>query len=73
MRYVASKDQKEFMKDLKRVYQADTKDQAETALLELAEKWEKKYPVVIKSWNNNRSGGPVGETLDLLPIYCPYP
>lgn len=53
MRYVASKDQKEFMKDLKRVYQADTKDLAETALLELAEKWEKKYPVVIQSWNNN--------------------
>lgn len=53
MRYVASKDQKEFMKDLKRVYQAETKDLAETALLELAEKWEKKYPVVIQSWNNN--------------------
>jgi putative transposase len=53
LRYVASKDQKEFMKDLKRVYQADTKDLAETALLELAEKWEKKYPVVIQSWNNN--------------------
>lgn len=28
MRYVASKDQKEFMKDLKLVYKADTKDQA---------------------------------------------
>jgi putative transposase len=53
MRYVASKDQKEFMKDLKTVYQSETKDLAETALLELAEKWEKKYPVVIQSWNNN--------------------
>ena len=41
------------MKDLKLVYQADTKDQAETALLDLEEKWGKKYPVVIRSWNDN--------------------
>lgn len=53
LKYVASKEQKVFMKDLKLVYQADTKDQAETALLELEEKWGKKYPVVIRSWNNN--------------------
>ena len=53
LKYVASKDQKDFMKDLKLVYQADTKDLAEMALLDLAEKWEKKYPVVLKSWNNN--------------------
>lgn len=53
LKYVASKDQKEFMKDLKLVYQADTKDQAETALLNLEEKWGKKYPVVIRSWNDN--------------------
>jgi transposase-like protein len=50
---VASKEQKVFMKDLKLVYQADTKGQAETALLELEEKWGKKYPVVIRSWNDN--------------------
>lgn len=53
LKYVASKEQKVFMKDLKLVYQADTKDQAETALLELEEKWGKKYPVVIRSWNDN--------------------
>lgn len=41
------------MKDLKPVYQADTRDAAEMALLELADKWEKKYPVVIQSWQNN--------------------
>lgn len=50
---MASKEQKTFMKDLKLVYQADTKDKAETALLELEEKWGKKYPVVIRSWNDN--------------------
>lgn len=53
LKYVASKDQKVFMKDLKLVYQADTKDQAENALLDMEEKWGKKYPVVIRSWNDN--------------------
>ncbi len=53
MKYVASKDQKDFMKDLKLVYRADTKDQAESALLGLEEKWGKKYPIVIRSWNDN--------------------
>ena len=53
LKYVASKDQKAFMKDLKRIYKADTKDQGETALLELEEKWGEKYPIVIRSWNNN--------------------
>ena len=36
LKYVASKDQKEFMKDLKRVYKADNKELAELALDELA-------------------------------------
>lgn len=53
LRYVASKDSKVFMKDLKLVYQADTKGQAETALLDLEEKWGDKYPVVLRSWNDN--------------------
>ena len=41
------------MTDLKLVYQANSKDFAEEKLLELEEKWGKKYPLVIKSWNNN--------------------
>ena len=53
LKYVASKDQKEFMRDLKPVYQALTKEQAEDNLLKLGEKWQKKYPVVIDSWNRN--------------------
>jgi putative transposase len=53
LKYVASKDQKVFMKDLKKVYKATNKDQAETELLSLEEKWGKKYPIVIKSWNTN--------------------
>jgi len=53
LKYVASKDQKIFMKDLKMVYQAANKSQAEDGLIKLEEIWGKKYPVVIKSWNNN--------------------
>jgi putative transposase len=53
LKYVASKDQKVFMQDLKTVYQASTKDKAELELDKLNDKWGGKYPVVIKSWQNN--------------------
>ena len=52
MKYVASKNQKAFMVDLKTVYKAATKNAAETALNELDAKWGKQYPVVINSWRN---------------------
>ncbi len=48
IRYVASKDQKEFAKDLKLIYQAPTKELAEEELLKLEEKWGKRYPLVIQ-------------------------
>ena len=53
LKYVASKDQKTFIKDLKCVYQAASKTQAELELEKLDEIWGKKYPVVIKSWQTN--------------------
>jgi putative transposase len=53
LKYVVSKDQKSFMLDLKLVYKATSKDLAEHRLLELGEKWGKKYPAVIKSWQAN--------------------
>lgn len=53
LKYVVSKDQKPFMVDLKLVYKASSKDLAEHRLLELDEKWGKKYPAVIKSWQAN--------------------
>ena len=53
IKHVASKNQKSFMKDLKTVYQAETKDLAEYNLLQLDEKWGKQYPMVIKSWQTN--------------------
>jgi putative transposase len=53
LRYVGSNHQKEFMRDLKLVYQAPSLDVAEQKLLELDEKWGKKYPVVLKSWHHH--------------------
>ncbi|NJN28529.1 MAG: IS256 family transposase [Cyclobacteriaceae bacterium] len=53
LKYVASKDQKAFIKDLKCVYQAATKTKAELELSKLDEVWGKKYPVVLKSWQSN--------------------
>jgi transposase-like protein len=55
LKYVASKDQKPFMADLKPVYQAIDKDEAEQQLQELENKWGKKYPIVIESWHRNWS------------------
>jgi putative transposase len=52
LRYVASKNQKEFMKDLKLVYQAISKEATEEQLDRLEEKWGSKYPIVIQSWRN---------------------
>jgi transposase-like protein len=41
------------MADLKPVYQAVNKSEAEEKLEALSEKWNKKYPVVIDSWKRN--------------------
>jgi len=53
LKYVASKDQKTFVKDLKKVYRAGSKSAAEGQLDELDKKWGEKYPIVILSWRNN--------------------
>ena len=53
VKYVASRNQKEFMRDLKLVYQAVNKDAAEKALDDLEIKWGEDYPIVIKSWRDN--------------------
>ena len=53
IKYVGSKHQKEFLKDLKRVYGAVSKEAAETELDNLEAKWGEQYPIVIKSWRDN--------------------
>ena len=55
VKYVASKDQKAFMADLKPVYRAGSESEALDEMAGLKEKWNKKYPMVIASWENNWS------------------
>lgn len=64
MKYVASKNHKAFIADLKRVYKAQTKEAAESALDALEAKWEKQYPIVIKSWRSK---------WDNLSVFFKYP
>ena len=52
-RYVVWKDKKEFSKDMKEIYNAPTKNAAEAALNDFAQKWESKYYYAIKSWREN--------------------
>jgi putative transposase len=53
LRYIAEKDKKAFMVDLKPVYQAVNKEEGFEKLAKLDEVWGKKYPVPIQSWYNN--------------------
>jgi putative transposase len=53
IKYIASKDSKTFMKDLKCVYQAVNEEEALNALDVLESTWGHKYLIVIQSWRNN--------------------
>ena len=53
LKYIASKDQKLFMQQLRQVYTAPTEESALMALEELDETWGKKYSLAIKTWKNN--------------------
>jgi putative transposase len=64
LKYVSSKNRKEFMKDLKSVYKAVSKKAAELELDRLEKKWGKRYPIVINSWRNKWEN---------LSVYFKYP
>lgn len=64
LKYVSYKDQKLLMADLKKVYQALTLEEAEYNFEEFREKWGKKYPLVIRSWETH---------WDELTTYFRYP
>jgi len=51
--YIAWKDRKAFVADLRAIYQAPTREAAETRLLEVAEKWSATYPMAVRSWESN--------------------
>lgn len=53
IKYVASKDVKEVITDVKLIYKAVSKEVAEGHLDALEKKWGAKYPIIIKSWRTN--------------------
>jgi transposase-like protein len=52
VKYVPYKDRKEVTADLKEIYLAPSADAAESALERFAEKWDKKYPAISRSWRS---------------------
>ena len=63
-KFISYKDRKEFVKDLKLVYKADTEEMAVVALDALEDKWGAKYPAFVTSWRNN---------WPQLSVYFKYP
>jgi transposase-like protein len=53
LKYIPWKNQREFIRDLKAVYKANTKETAEHNLDKLEDKWGKQYPIVFRSWRSN--------------------
>lgn len=53
LKYVNYKLRKEVAKDLKTIYSAATADEAEFQLEMFAEKWDKQYPAISKSWRTH--------------------
>ncbi len=50
LRYVSHGDSKHVVRDLKKIYQAATVAEAETALDEFSQAWDAKYPTIAKMW-----------------------
>jgi putative transposase len=53
--YVSYKDRKAVAADLKTIYQATTEAEAEQSLIVFAQRWDKQYPTISKSWLNHWS------------------
>ena len=64
LKYVPYKQQKELMADLKKVYRALTIEEAELGFEAFKDKWGKRHPIIIRSWEKN---------WDELTAYFKYP
>ncbi|MBK9386660.1 MAG: IS256 family transposase [Planctomycetes bacterium] len=53
LRYVSFKDRKAVVKDLKPIYQAVNREEAEAALLAFEAKWGRRYEMITSSWRTN--------------------
>jgi len=66
LRYVSSEDSKAVIADLKKIYQAATVEQAESALDDFTGAWDTKYPTIGKQWR--------GKWTDIITLFdFPYP
>lgn len=63
-KFVSSKNQREFIKDLKLIYQAATETDAAIALDDLVEKWGKTHPLAVNPWVNH---------WEKISVYFKYP
>jgi putative transposase len=52
LRYVSWKERKTVAKDLRSIYTSPTADAAQAALDVFAEKWDKRFPSISRSWQN---------------------
>lgn len=55
LQYVSYQGPKELVSDLKGVYQAATEEAGRRQLDHFGEKWDRKYPLISKSWNKHWS------------------
>jgi putative transposase len=53
VKFVPHKDRKAVCADLKKIYGAVNLDDAEYAKEEFREKWDKRYPAILRSWDDN--------------------
>ncbi len=53
LKYITWKDKKAFTKDLKTIYKAPTREEAEANLVRLGETWGSKYAAAVRSWETN--------------------
>ena len=51
--YVSYKDRKAVAADLRTIYTAATETEAEQALVDFGDRWDKQYPTISKSWINH--------------------
>ncbi len=53
LKYVSYKDRKAIIKDIKAIYQASNPEIAMEAFEKFKETWNSKYPLSVRSWENN--------------------
>jgi putative transposase len=64
LKFVSWKDRKPVAADLKEIYRSATVDLAEKTLDAFADKWDRKYPAISRSWKNNWA--------NIIPLFA-YP